>query len=324
MAVDIDRRLSTIMCADVAGYSALMERDEDGTLRRLKDFRGRLIKLIEHHRGRVANTAGDGVLCEFPSAIEAVRAAIDVQTELGGLNDALPTDRQMHFRIGINVGDVMDESGDLFGEGVNVAARLQALAEPGSILISGPVHDLVRSKLDISYEFLGPRQVRNMATAVPVYRVDIAGASSRPHRHSEPPSTSDEAPDRQPTWRVGVRGLWSSLPLPARQRTRWAATVAGAIVAAAVLVGDSWMAIVAAVVLWLGLTHASRSVPMKVRHQLAVHFVLLTGFLASINLLTSPGTLWVVYPAIPLLALAFALGSGMLPGPRDNKDRSSE
>ena len=155
MTAGIDRRLTTVFCADVVGYSGIMERDEDGTLLRLRDYRGRLVRLVEHHHGRIANTSGDGVLAEFPSAVEAVRAAVDVQRELGALNGALPAERRMLFRIGINVGDVMVEpGGDLFGEGVNVAARLQGLAEPGAVLVPGPVHDLLRSKLAIGYEFL--------------------------------------------------------------------------------------------------------------------------------------------------------------------------
>jgi adenylate cyclase len=290
MATGIDRRLTTILCADVAGYSGLIERDEDGTLLRLRDYRGRLARLVQHHRGRIANTSGDGVLAEFPSAIEAVRAAIDVQRELGTLNEALPADRRMRFRIGINVGDVMVEEGDLFGEGVNVAARLQGLAEPGSILISGPVHDLVRSKLAIAYEFLGPQRVKNITSEIPVYRVRLGGEgrSGQPEPRPLPPPGN-----------VGE----------ARGRATGAGAAALVLGGLGLVTGESWMGILAVIALSVGLSYANMALPLRRGQRLAIQCLLLVVLLAGIDLITSPTTIWFHYPAGPLLAVAALLGT---------------
>lgn len=174
MADRVARRLTTIFCADVAGYSRLMDRDEVGTLTRLKQHREAMTALIERHGGRVVNTWGDGIIADFPSVVEAVQCAVETQQELGARNAALPEDQRLAFRIGINLGDVMVEGGDLYGEGVNVAARLQALAEPGGVMISGTVHELVRGKLTVGFDYVGPQQVKNLAEPVPAFRV-LAG-----------------------------------------------------------------------------------------------------------------------------------------------------
>src|SRR6476469_3120696 len=147
----------------------------------LKRHRDALAGLTERHRGRVVNTWGDGLIAEFPSVVEAVLCAGEAQKELRARNAGLPAERRLEFRIGINLGDVMVEGHDLYGEGVNVAARLQGLAEPGGIVISGTVHDQVRSKLVVGYEYAGPQQVKNIAEPVPAFRVrlDPAPASSR-------------------------------------------------------------------------------------------------------------------------------------------------
>jgi adenylate cyclase len=293
MATGIDRRLTTILCADVAGYSGLVERDEDGTLLRLRDYRGRLARLVQHHRGRIANTSGDGVLAEFPSAIEAVRAAIDVQRELGTLNEALPAESRMRFRIGINVGDVMVEEGDLFGEGVNVAARLQGLAEPGSILISGPVYDLVRSKLAVAYEFLGPQRVKNITSEIPVYRVRLGGEDRTRQPEPRPPESLPPPGD------VGeVRG-----------RATGAGTAALVLGGLGLVTGESWMGILAVIALCLGLSYASMALPLRRGQRLAIHCLLLVVLLAGIDLIASPTTIWFLYPAGPLLAAAALLGT---------------
>ena len=133
----VSRKLTTILCADVEGYSRLMGGDEVATLDRLKQHRSAMAGLIERHRGRVVNTWGDGLIADFPSVVEAVQCAIETQRELATRNNGLPEPERMEFRIGINLGDVMVDGGDLYGEGVNVAARLQALAPPGGIVISG-------------------------------------------------------------------------------------------------------------------------------------------------------------------------------------------
>jgi adenylate cyclase len=166
-----ERKLTTILSADVAGYGRLMGVDEAGTLATLKSYRTVVAELVESHRGRVVNTAGDSLLVEFASVVNAVECAVRLQRALAERNAPQPADRQMHFRIGINLGDVMVEGDDLFGDGVNVAARLQGLAEPGGILISGTVFDHVRDKLSLGFDYLGPQPVKNVAAPVPAYRV---------------------------------------------------------------------------------------------------------------------------------------------------------
>jgi adenylate cyclase len=171
MASPVERKLTTIFSADAAGYSRLMADDERGTFDTLKARRTAMEALIHTHGGRLVNTAGDSILVEFGSVVKAVECAIAIQRDMAERNAGLPVDRQMWFRIGINLGDVMISDGDLFGDGVNVAARLQALADPGGILVSGQVHDLVQDKLAVGFGYLGDKTVKNIAKEVPVYRV---------------------------------------------------------------------------------------------------------------------------------------------------------
>ncbi len=174
------RKLTTILSADVQDYTRLMRADEEGTLATLKRYRDAMGRLIEAHEGRVVNTWGDGLIAEFPSVVEAVRAAIDVQNELAGRNEKCPADEQMMFRIGINLGDVIAEGDDLYGDGVNVAARLQASAPAGGIVISNTVYDQVRNKVAVGFDFLGPLEVKNIDGGVPSYAVRIGTADPRP------------------------------------------------------------------------------------------------------------------------------------------------
>ena len=150
-AQPIERKLAAIFAADVAGYSRLMGQDEAGTMRALTAHREVMDRLIAQHRGRIANTAGDSVLAEFPSVVDAVRCAVEVQEQLRERNEGVPEDKQLRFRIGVHVGDVMVRGGDLLGDGVNVAARLQGLAEPGGIAISGAAHEYVRRAVPLAY-----------------------------------------------------------------------------------------------------------------------------------------------------------------------------
>ena len=173
----VQRKLTTILSADVQGYSRLMEADEEGTLARLKASRDAMASLIAAHGGRVVNTWGDGVLAEFPSVVEAVLCAVEAQKELRARNAGLLAERRLEFRIGINLGDVMVDGHDLYGEGVNVAARLQGLAEPGGIVIAGTVYDQVRGKLVVGYEFAGPQQVKNIADQLVASPLTQNGAS---------------------------------------------------------------------------------------------------------------------------------------------------
>jgi TolB-like protein len=166
------RKLAAILVADVAGYSRLMEADEAGTLAALKERRKAILEpALREHGGRIAKVMGDGVLVEFTSAVQAVSCAVEVQKLMATANDGVPEDRRVILRIGINLGDVIVEGGDLYGDGVNVAARLQALAEPGEIWIAGNVHDQVEKKLQLAYDDLGLREMKNIARPVRVYRV---------------------------------------------------------------------------------------------------------------------------------------------------------
>ena len=165
------RRLATILAADVFGYSRLSAENEEETLRTLKAHRAVIDRLIVRHEGRIFNTAGDSVLAEFSSAVEAVRCAIAIQEELRVRNAEIPENRRMDFRIGINVGDVLVDGNNLYGDGVNIAARLEGIAVPGSTCISGSVFALVKNKLSYGFEDIGPQTVKNIPEPVPAYRL---------------------------------------------------------------------------------------------------------------------------------------------------------
>jgi adenylate cyclase len=167
----LERKLTAILCADVFGYSRLMGEDEEATLRTLSSHRKLIDSLIEQHHGRFVNSAGDSVLAEFASVVNAVQCAVEVQTTLKAENANIPPNRRMEFRIGVNLGDVMVDGEQIYGDGVNVAARLESLADPGGICISGKVHDEIRSKLALGYDDLGEQRVKNIAEPVRVFRV---------------------------------------------------------------------------------------------------------------------------------------------------------
>jgi len=175
------RRLAAILAADVAGYSRLMGADEEGTLERLKALRGELLDpKIAEHRGRIVKTTGDGLLVEFASVVDAVRCAVAVQRALPERNAGVGTDSRIELRIGINLGDVIVEGDDLYGDGVNIAARIEALADAGGVFVSNSVHEHVRDRLPFVFEDLGEQQVKNIARPVRVYRVREAASKSAP------------------------------------------------------------------------------------------------------------------------------------------------
>ncbi len=184
-APPLERKLVAILAADVASYSRLMEIDEERTLATLSAFRLVTDRLISRHDGRICGTAGDSILAAFGSALAAVQCAVDIQNELSQSNDELEKDRRMQFRIGINVGDVMLKDGDIFGDGVNIAARLEGLADPGGVCISRGIHDHVMKKLPFEFEDLGEQSVKNIAQPVRVYRLLLDGRKAE--LRSSPP-----------------------------------------------------------------------------------------------------------------------------------------
>jgi len=182
----VERRLTAIMAADVAGYSRLMGADEEGTLAALKTLRREVADpKIKEHRGRIVHTMGDGLLSEFASVVDAVRCAVEVQREMAARNTGVQPERRIEFRIGINLGDIIIDENDIFGDGVNIAARLEALAEPGGICVSRVVRDQVRDKLAVSFEDIGDQQVKNIVRPVRAYRVLVAERADSPSVLSE-------------------------------------------------------------------------------------------------------------------------------------------
>ena len=176
----MERKLAAILCADVYGYSRLMGEDEEATLRTLTSYRKLIDSQIEQHHGRFVNSAGDSLLAEFASVVEAVNCAVEIQTGLKAENESIPPESRMEFRVGVNLGDVMVEGEQIYGDGVNVAARLESLAEPGGICISNTVHDQVSTKLALNYADLGEQAVKNIAKPVRVFRVLLNGAVAAP------------------------------------------------------------------------------------------------------------------------------------------------
>jgi TolB-like protein/class 3 adenylate cyclase/Flp pilus assembly protein TadD len=184
----VERRLAAILAADVAGYSRLIGADEGGTLERLKALRRELLDpKIAEHSGRLVKTTGDGLLVEFGSVVDALRCAVEVQREITGRNAGVPPDSRIEFRVGINVGDIVVEDGDIFGDGVNVAARLEGLAEPGGICVSARVQEDAAGKLDLAFDDIGEQQLKNIARPVRAYRVVTAAQPAIPPVSAGPP-----------------------------------------------------------------------------------------------------------------------------------------
>src|SRR5580704_14184563 len=188
----VERRLAAILAADVAGYSRLIEADEEGTLSRLRALRAELIDpKIAAHRGRIVKTTGDGLLVEFVSVVDALRCAAEMQAAVAEGNAASPPDRRIEFRIGVNVGDIVVEDGDIFGDGVNVAARLEGLAEPAGICVSARVQEDAKGRLDLAFEDMGEQSLKNIARPVRAYRV-VAAAGAASARASSGPALPDK------------------------------------------------------------------------------------------------------------------------------------
>ena len=185
----VERRLAAILAADVAGYSRLMGADEEGTHERLQGHLRELVNpKISEHRGRVVKNTGDGFLAEFLSVVDAVRCAVEVQRGMAERNQSSSPEECIEFRIGINLGDVIAEQHDIFGDGVNVAARLEALAKPGGIYISRVVRDQVRDRIEVTFDDLGEQQVKNIARPVRVYQIGDRAARIEPPLPASPPA----------------------------------------------------------------------------------------------------------------------------------------
>ncbi len=291
---EMRRKLTTIFSADVQDYTRLMGADEEGTLAMLKWSRDAMSRLIGAHGGRVINTWGDGLIAEFPSVVEAVRAAVDVQNELVGMNAARPAEGRMLYRIGINLGDVITEGDDIYGDGVNIAARLQASAPAGGIVISNTVYDQVRNKVAVGFDFLGALTVKNVSDAVPSYAVRIgdgvAAAAASPVFPS-PAAAAQET--RRP---LGPK---------ARKMGSVFAVIALALVVINLL---SWQGVFWAVWPLLGLAFASAMawVRSQNRFDQRIAGLAVVGIgLVIINLLTWHGVFWAIWP---LLGMAVAAG----------------
>ena len=165
------RKLTAILSADVAGYSRLMQDDETATVTTLESYKQIISDLVRQHRGRVVDSPGDNLLADFASVVDAVQCSVAVQKELQARNAELPENRKMQFRIGVNLGDVIEEESRIYGDGVNIAARLESLADPGGICVSKTAFDQIETKLPFGYEFLGEQTVKNIAKPVGAYRV---------------------------------------------------------------------------------------------------------------------------------------------------------
>ncbi|MCP3459866.1 adenylate/guanylate cyclase domain-containing protein [Bradyrhizobium sp. CCGUVB23] len=219
----VKRRLTTVLCADVHGYSRLMGADEAGTLEMLRRCRTAIAGLVERHDGRIVNTWGDAVIAEFASVVEAVQCAVEIQQEVSSQNSAPPPHApQMRFRIGVNLGDVMVDGSDIFGDGVNIAARLQELAEPGGVVISASVYDQVHNKLSLGFDCLGQQQMKNVAP-VTTYRVTVGGrtgGSGSPATQVGAVAASEAGAQRirdryEPsTWMSSISDRLATLPRP--------------------------------------------------------------------------------------------------------------
>lgn len=305
MSSGVERKLTTILAADAEGYSREMDADEVRALDALHAARSVFSKFIERHRGRIANTAGDGLIAEFPSVVEAVQCAIEVQRELGGRSR--DPGGALRFRIGVHLGDVLVDGGDLLGEGVNLAARLQAMAEPGGVLISQQVYDQVHAKLSVGFEYLGERRPKNFAEDVAVYRVSLGKTRRKAARDAHKVHGSQR------------RERAASAPGDLRARVIRHVKLLGAIWAVLFMVdlatGSPFWAH------WPGIALAAlvglEAAPLFVRGWFKLQYargVVIVGALALINLVTWSGYPWVLWPAGALVAIELIRRLAVRPG----------
>lgn len=298
MNTPITRKLTTILAADAERFSSAMEADEVGTFSHLRASRAVFFKLIERHGGRIANTAGDGLLADFPSVVEAVQCAIEVQQELSESGNGLK------FRIGVHLGDVICDGEDLIGDGVNLAARLQTMADPGGILVSQQVFDQVRNKLTIGFDYIGEQRPHNLQEDIPVYRIATSGTARTDAR---------ERPHRAEALQVQSQGAPAADSLNQNLR-RYALPGLAGLLVLNLAFGDGfwiiWPLLGAAVV--IGLTRGTQLMGRKTLWSLPVQLWVIGGALLVINLITWSGYLWSLWPigALAVLAVLKQLRSG--------------
>ena len=261
----LKRKLTTIFCADVQSYSALMANDEADTLQRLQRYRAIMGELFARHDGRKVNTWGDAVIAEFSSVVEAVRCGVEIQDAIGAENRDLPQAKQMWFRIGINLGDVMQDGTDLYGDGVNVASRLESLAEPGGIMVSETVYDLTHRQLSFAYDFAGEQKVKGQDNPIAGYRVRMPGSNATPEDATSDPEAPDAKADAPA---FGRSPAYNFADAPPADDSRFNE------------LRDWFLA-----------------QPKQVRGPIAM-----IALFATINLLTSGfSTIWFIYPSIPFV-----------------------
>ena len=285
MTSEVRRKLTTILAADAEGYSRVMEVDEVQGVDALRTARAVFSRFIDRHAGRIANTAGDGLIAEFPSVVEAVQCAIEIQNELSHDTGALK------FRIGVHLGDVIVDGDDLLGEGVNLAARLQSMAPAGGILISRPVYDQVHAKLAVGFDYLGDKRPKNFSHDVSVYQVTTQQGLGR----VRPKVTVDATPEPERTEDGAVA---------ARKETdiayygKRAALLIGTLMAIDIATGDGFWAHFPSVIILsvLGLVVVPRGGWFGLGFWTSRALVLV-AMLLFINLATWSGTLWVIWPA---------------------------
>lgn len=295
MSSQVRRKLTTILAADAEGYSRAMEADEVTALGALRAARGVFSRFIERHHGRIANTAGDGLIAEFPSVVEAVQCAIEVQQELDGLD--VSQTNGLRFRIGVHLGDVMVDGEDLLGEGVNLAARLQTMAEPGSILISQQVYDQVQKKLSVNFEYVGERRPKNLVDSVTVYSVmPVRFASEDLTQDADKATRSDlKAPAARSTGDLRARVI---------RRLRLFAAIWVVLLVIDIGTGPSmwahWPGLILAVLV------GYRAAPLIARGWFTVAYVRIAVIAAALllaNLLTWSGYLWALWPAAVIILI---------------------
>lgn len=310
MSRPIERKLTTIFAADAEGYSREMGRDELGTLDALRGARDVFFRLIEDRGGRVANTAGDGLIAEFPSVVEAMNCAVEVQRELGASPETYP----LRFRIGLHLGDVIVDGTDLLGEGVNLAARLQSMAEPGGILLSQQVYDQVRTKLTVGFEFLGEQRPRNCPEDVSVYRVTPSISDPSPSKPIPEPRAARTPleEDRAETTGQPVEEAISSalshvgrfLDLPLGKMAKPLAITFGVLLLIDLLTGSPffvhWLTIPVFVV--VGYRRAPSFSSERFPTSILRAGIILSGLLL-LNFFSWSGSAWVVYPTAAYAAV---------------------